>query len=68
MFIKKLDIGDIKIANTNKINNSERIKESNNHNSDIENVEHYLLKNRIYKSKKENNYKIIDNIYEINLK
>ena len=68
IFIKKLDIGDIKIANTNKINNSERIKEPNNNNSDIENVEHYLLKNRIYKSKKENNYKIIANISEPNLK
>ena len=68
IFIKKLDIGEIKISNMSKINNSERIKEQKNNNSDIERVENYLLKNRIYKGKKENNYKIIANISEPNLK
>ena len=68
IFIKKLDIGEIKLDNFNQINNSQRINHQKEDNSDIERVEQYLLKNKIYKNKKDSNYKIMKNISEPNIK
>ena len=68
IFIKKLDIGEIKIENSNKnINNSERLNEQSKYFSSVENVEQYLLKNKLYKNKKEKNHKMNINISEPNL-
>ena len=68
IFIKKLDIEGIKVNNINKINNSERINDENKDISNIEKVEQHLLKNKIYKNKRDNYYKIITNLSEPNLK
>ena len=68
IFIKKLDIDEIKIDNIDQLNNSERINEQKNEIKNVEKVEQYLLKNKIYKTRKENNYKLIANISEPNLK
>ena len=74
IFIKKLDIGEIKIENSNKkrnnINISERLNGQNNVLSNAEHIEHieqYLLKNKINKNKRDKNYKMITNISETNL-
>ena len=67
IFIKKLDIGEIIIDNSNPLNNSERMIEKENI-ENVKKVEQYLLRNKIYKNKRENNYKIIANISEKNLK
>jgi serine/threonine protein kinase len=67
IFIKKLDIGEIKIDNINQLNNSERINEQKDEISNVEKVEQYLLKNKIYKTRRENNYKLLANISEPNL-
>ena len=68
IFIKKLDIEDIKIDNINQLNNSERINGQKDEIKNVEKVEQYLLKNKIYKTRRENNYKLIANISEPNLK
>ena len=68
LFIKKLDIGEIKIENLNKnINKSERFNEQKNDFSSVENYEQYLLKNKLNKNKREKNYKMNINISEPNL-
>ena len=68
IFIKKLDIDEIKIDNIDQLNNSERINGQKDEIKNVEKVEQYLLKNKIYKTRKENNYKLIANISEPNLK
>ena len=68
IFIKKLDIDEIKIDNIDQLNNSERINGQKDQIKNVEKVEQYLLKNKIYKTRKENNYKLIANISEPNLK
>ena len=68
IFIKKLDIDEIKIDNIDQLNNSERINGQKDEIKNVEKVEQYLLKNKIYKNRKENNYKLIANISEPNLK
>ena len=68
IFIKKLDIDEIKIDNIDQLNNSERINGQKDEIKNMEKVEQYLLKNKIYKTRKENNYKLIANISEPNLK
>ena len=68
IFIKKLDIGEIKIENSNQnINNSERLNEQNNNISSVENVEQYLLKNKLNKNNKEKIYKMNINSSEPNI-
>ena len=68
IFIKKLDIGEIKIENSNKnINNSERLNEEKNDISSVENVEQYLLKNKLNKNNKEKIYKMNINSSEPNI-
>ena len=67
IFIKKLDISDIKLDNTNKCNNSSRLDDNNK--DDIVNVELYLLKNKLNKIQKDNNNKIMKtNISNPNLR
>ena len=68
IFIKKLEIDEIKIDNIDQLNNSERINGQKDEIKNVEKVEQYLLKNKIYKTRKENNYKLIANISEPNLK
>ena len=68
IFIKKLDIGEIKIENSNNnINISERLNEQNNNISSVENVEQYLLKNKLNKNNKEKIYKMNINSSEPNI-
>ena len=68
IFIKKLDIGEIKIENSNQnINNSERLNEEKNDISSVENVEQYLLKNKLNKNNKEKIYKMNINSSEPNI-
>ena len=68
IFIKKLDIGEIKIENSNNnINISERLNEQNNNISSVENVERYLLKNKLNKNNKEKIYKMNINSSEPNI-
>jgi len=68
IFIKKLDIGEIKIENSNNnINISERLNEKNNNISSVENVEQYLLKNKLNKNNKEKIYKMNINSSEPNI-
>ena len=68
IFIKKLDIDEIKIDNIDQLNKSERINGQKDEIKNVEKVEQYLLNNKIYKTRKENNYKLIANISEPNLK
>ena len=70
IFIKKLDIGEIKIGNEDMVKNnnrSDRINEKNENFPCVEKVEEYLIKNKIYKNKREKNYKMINNISEPNI-
>ena len=68
IFIKKLDIGEIKIENSNKnINKSERLDEQKNDFSSVENVEQYLLKKKLNKNNREKIYKMNNNISEPNI-
>ena len=68
IFIKKLDIGEIKIENSNNnINISERLNEEKNDISSVENVEQYLLKNKLNKNNKEKIYKMNINSSEPNI-
>ena len=68
IFIKKLDIGEIKIENSNQnINNSERLNEEKNDISSVEKVEQYLLKNKLNKNNKEKIYKMNINSSEPNI-
>ena len=70
IFIKKLDIGEIKIGNEDMVKNNNRSDRINEKNADfpcVEKVEEYLIKNKIYKNKREKNYKMINNISEPNI-